>query len=93
LTAIDAPFLGGEFAGESFFFLKSFLLRLNSSNDKLGVGSGMIVGLGWIGFRLPDEPMARPPAMTWGPVAGTIGRAFCNGRMGLALMEAAEGLL
>jgi hypothetical protein len=93
-TGIFEPFLGGELPGESFFFcFMSFLALRSSSRDKFGVGSGMIVGRGCIGFKLiadgPRFPM--PPAMSCGPVAGTIGRALLGGRMGL--IDDATGLL
>ena len=94
LTGMFVPILGGEFPGESFFFcFISFLALRSSSRDKFGVGSGMIVGRGWMGFRLmadgPRFPI--PPAMSCGPVAGTIGRALLGGRMGL--IEDTAGLL
>ena len=65
---------------EPWRFLGSFFF-LRSSKPRLGAGSAMMVGLGWMGFRLG----AISPAGSWpgwrGTEAGTMGRALLGGRI------------
>jgi hypothetical protein len=54
---------GGELPGELPECFLGFLAFLRSSNAKFGVGSGIIVGRGWMGLRLIADGPSEPPGM------------------------------
>lgn len=64
-----APLLGDLFADPSCFGLFFFDTFLRSSRQRLGLGSGRMVGFGWMGLRA--RPGMPGIARGW---AGTIGR-------------------